>query len=211
MSPKRTCVLPLGLLLLVGTLGCGDEPAPVAEPGPVADEPKANSTMPKVGRDAAIAEIEKLGSRLSFDEESPDRAIIEVYFSGTEVTDAGLEHVEGLTELQLLDLHGTQVTDAGLEHLKGLTSLKELDLSATQVTDAGLAEHLNGLTNLKRLLLHGTQVSDIGLEHLRGLTNLQELWLDDTQVSDEGVKKLQQALPNCKIEHDSRSPKERVP
>ena len=33
------------------------------------------------------------------------------------------------------------------------------------------------------------------------LANLEELWLGKTQVTEEGLEKLQQALPNCKIEH----------
>jgi hypothetical protein len=32
------------------------------------------------------------------------------------------------------------------------------------------------------------------------LTQLGELLLGDTKVTDQGVEKLQQALPNCKIE-----------
>jgi hypothetical protein len=43
----------------------------------------------------------------------------------------------------------TQVTDAGLVHLKGLTNLSKLDLVNTQVTGAGieeLAQALHGLT-----------------------------------------------------------------
>ena len=51
------------------------------------------------------------------------------------------------------------------------------------------------------LFLHGTKVSDAGLEHLKGLTQLQQLDLNGTKVTDAGVKKLQQALPNCRIEH----------
>ena len=45
-----------------------------------------------------------------------------------------------VTGLHSLDLSGTQVTDAGLEHLKGRGDLRELNLPGTQVTDAGL-EH----------------------------------------------------------------------
>ena len=86
------------------------------------------------------------------------------------VSDAGLAHLKGLTNLSLI-LGGTQVTDAGLAHLKGLTKLKLLQLSGTQVTDAGLA-HLKGLTKLRHLTLGGTQVTDAGLVHLKGLTNL---------------------------------------
>ena len=74
---------------------------------------------------------------------------------------------KGLTQLQSLDLAGTQVTDAGLEHLKGLTQLQSLDLGQTQVTDAGL-EHLKGLTQLQSLNLGDTKVTDAGLEHSKG-------------------------------------------
>ena len=120
--------------------------------------------------------------------------------SDTKVTDTGLEHLKGLTQLQKLWLHDTKVSDAGLEYLKGLTQLQSLNLSDTNVSDTGL-EHLKGLTRLLYLGLNNTKVSDAGLEHLKGLSQLQGLSLDSTQVSDAGVKKLQQALPKCQITH----------
>ena len=88
------------------------------------------------------------------------------------MSDAGLKHLKGLTQLRLLDLDGTQVSDAGLEHLKGLTQLRDLGLDGTRVSDAGL-KHLRGLTQLQELYLCDTKVSDAGLEHLKGLTQLQ--------------------------------------
>ena len=60
----------------------------------------------------------------------------------TPVTDDGLAHLKGLTNLTLLNLHGTHVTSAGLAHLRPLTKLSKLDLSSTNVTDDGLP-HLN--------------------------------------------------------------------
>src|SRR3989304_6984363 len=161
MSLKRAWMLAVGLLLVIGILGCGQqpgpveepkavpeptpvarpgavgesepvaepetvaEPEPVAEPERVAEEPK-RATVPEGGRDAAIAEIEKLGGVYGGDKESPDRPIVGVWLRGTQVTDAALEHLKGLTNLQELQLHCPQVTDAGLEHLKGLTSLQRL-------------------------------------------------------------------------------------
>ena len=55
----------------------------------------------------------------------------------------------GLSDVRsrLIPRH-TQVTDAGLARLRGLTQLEELFLDSTQVTDAGL-EHLRGLTQLR--------------------------------------------------------------
>ncbi len=117
---------------------------------------------------------------------------------GTGVTDAGLDHLKGLTQLQVLLLNGTKVTDAGLEHLKGLSQLQVLCLNGTKVTDAGL-ERLEGLSQLRVLWLNGTKVTDAGLERLEGLSQLRELGLNGTKVTDAGVKKLQQALTNCMV------------
>jgi hypothetical protein len=45
---------------------------------------------------------------------------------------------KNLPQLQELHLRGTQVTDAGLHHLEGMTNLDELDLTDTKVTAAGV-------------------------------------------------------------------------
>ena len=161
------------------------------------DKAKKKNDATKATPEEVIAAIKKLGGQVKVDN---NKAVVEVRLVGRQdlLTDAGLEHLKGLTNLQTLYLSGTKVTDAGMEHLKGLTELQVLYLSGTQVTDAGL-EHLKGLTNLRILALRNTNVTDAGLEHLKGLTNLIYLGLNNTNVTDAGVKKLQQALPICKI------------
>jgi hypothetical protein len=130
----------------------------------------------KEEQEKAIAEIKKLGGSVTIDENNPDKPVLMVDLSYPEVTDAGLEHLNGFNRLRHLNLSKTKITDIGLEHLKGLTELATLDLSGNPVTDAGL-------------------------DNLKGLTKLQRLSLTGTKVTDEGVKKLQRALWNCKIEH----------
>ena len=119
-------------------------------------KPTATATLPgrtKSGEHAeAIAEIEKLGGKVTVDETSPDKAATSVVLMGWFVTDDALGHLEGLTSLRLLDLTHSEVTHAGLEHLQGLTQLETLHLRNTEVGDAGL-EHLQGLTNLRTLSL----------------------------------------------------------
>ena len=126
-------------------------------------------------QEKAIAAIEALGGAAEIDENG---TVVRVgFYEGTKVTDAGLVHLKGLTSLQYLGISdNTKITDAGLVHLKGLTELQSLNLGLTKVTDAGLA-------------------------HLKGLTSLKKLWLYNTKVTAAGVKQLQQALPNCKIDH----------
>ena len=116
----------------------------------------------------------------------------------TQVTDSGLKNLAGLKHLEWLILENTKVTGAGLVHLKGMTNLVDLNLASTGVTDAGLG-HLVGLASLEHLNLASTGVTDAGLGHLAGLTNLQELDLQGTKVTDTGVVKLQRVLPNCTI------------
>jgi hypothetical protein len=121
-----------------------------------------------------------------------------LYLHNTQVSDAGLAHLGGLTQLVNLDLDNAQVSDLGLVHLRGLTNIRILSLNNTQVSDAGLL-HLRGLTQLQALGLARTQVSDAGLEYLRGLTQLRHLFLNNTRVTDASVAELQKALPNCDI------------
>jgi hypothetical protein len=95
-------------------------------------------------------------------------------------------------------LEHTQVSDAGLVHLKGLTGLKYLRLSHTKITGTGLL-HLKCLGNLQVLDVSNSPATDAGLEHLKGLTELGEFDLCGTKVKDAGVDKLQQALPGLGI------------
>ena len=56
----------------------------------------------------------------------------------TRVTDKGLRSLEG-GGFDLLALSGTNITDAGLEHCKKFTKLAAINLKNTKVTDAGVA------------------------------------------------------------------------
>jgi len=58
----------------------------------------------------------------------------------SQVTDASLKNLQGVTQLRSLSLVGTRITDAGLEYLIGLKQLKDLNLSYTQVTNAGVGK-----------------------------------------------------------------------
>ena len=113
-----------------------------------------------------------------------------LYLNGSHITDAGLGNLKESNQLQSLDLHEAKVTDAGLENLKQLHQLQWLDINGTdQITDAGLA-NLQGLNQLRALYLSGTHVTDAGLEYLQGFTQLQTLDVSHTQVTDAGLEYL---------------------
>ena len=119
--------------------------------------------------------------------------VVNVVLFSSSATDADLEHLTGLTQLQMLNIRNTKVTTAGLVHLKGLAKLNSLALWDTKVTDAGL-ESLKELTQLQELVLFGTKVTGCGFEHLKRLTKLQTLNLGNTQVTDAGLVHLKELI-----------------
>jgi hypothetical protein len=103
-----------------------------------------------------------------------------------QITDAGMEHLTELRDLEYLELDSTAISDAGLSHLKELKRLRHIRLENTRITDKGLL-HLSGLTGIEDLLPDSTHVTDEGLAHLSKLAGLRELFLDSTPVKGDGL------------------------
>jgi len=61
-----------------------------------------------------VAELVKLGVKILPD---PRGGIAIVSLTGTDITDAGLVHLKGLTNLKWLFLYNTKVTDVGVAEL----------------------------------------------------------------------------------------------
>lgn len=102
----------------------------------------------------------------------------------TQVTDEGLKHLAGLTNLRDLELAETRVTGTGFRHLTGLKNLTALDLRNCQTTEEGLAA-VAGVENLGTLELWGQAVTAGGVKHLAGLKKLRKLYLSTEVVTDE--------------------------
>jgi len=151
-------------------------------------------TFPAVRQYRSVAWVEAQGGHVEFEETWLTSCLPD----GVQgwLSDKGV--LPAIESIIYVEFYATQVSDAGLFHLEGMTSLQALDLTQTKVSDAGLA-HLRGMSSLDYLNLNGTQVTDAGLVHLKGMTSLQWIFLQETQVSDAGVTELQKALPRTTI------------
>lgn len=117
----------------------------------------------------------------------------------TDATLAPLAEFKALRRLVLGgDLFVTDVTDAGLAHLAGLTTLEHVVIEKAKVTDAGLA-HLKNLTRLRSLSLRENPVTDEGIKHLHALPDLSSLNLGETKVTPAGVEAFKKARPGISI------------
>ncbi|TXT39509.1 MAG: hypothetical protein FD138_55, partial [Planctomycetota bacterium] len=111
-------------------------------------------------------------------------------------TDAALDHLTGLSELQNLTLAGAAITDAGLAKLEKLPKLQSLSLIRTRVGDKGMSS-VGKLSELKSLWLDQTGVGDAGLQSLSGLKQMELLSLRESAVTDDGLPALT-SLSNLK-------------
>ena len=152
-------------------------------------------------RERVIAEVNRLGGKLEFEETLAGRPIVKIDLHGTQVTDADLTVLDDtkkdLKQLRYLDLRLTKIGDEGVGKLKNLSSLQTLNLFRTGLGDQGLA-HLKKLKNLETLLIGGTRVSDAGLIYLRPFKKLRKLSLFQTEVSNGGIAQLR-LLPSLEV------------
>ncbi|MBN71761.1 MAG: hypothetical protein CME32_21070 [Gimesia sp.] len=117
------------------------------------------------------------------------------------ITDKGVKSLSGMQQLEVLTVGATGITDAGLKQLSRLEQLTLLAVYNTRISDAGL-EHLAKLKHLNSLDLQVTSITDAGLKHLSSIKQLQKLNLKETRVTQEGIAALQKALPDCEIISD---------
>lgn len=115
-------------------------------------------------------------------------------------TNADIRVVSHMNDLRWLLLAGTKVRDHELSALLSLGKLERLDLSATNVTDEGVM-HLAQVDSLKDLTLGGDSITDESIPYLLKLHRLERLDLRGSGVSEEGAKRLENGLPNCRIQH----------
>ncbi len=121
-----------------------------------------------------------------------DERPLHLLLSNTEVTDAGMFHLEQNRGIVWLSLYGTSVGDACLKSIIKLPSLKSLNLGNTGVTDRGL-ELLSQLEGLEELRLSENPISDVGIHALSGFPKLRVLTLKEALITDAACE----ILKNC--------------
>jgi Planctomycete cytochrome C/Leucine Rich repeat len=119
--------------------------------------------------------------------------------AGAAFGNAELRMLESVgNDLLWLDLSRTGVTDAGLEVLAKMPNLERIDLRGTAIGDDGVRA-LAGLHNLETLSLYGTRVTDASLLTLRGITSLRRLHLGGTKVTAPGLETMRKARKELQV------------
>jgi hypothetical protein len=122
-------------------------------------------------------------------------------FCGTNLDDAGLEHVSHVATLENLNLQDTKVSNDALVHLARLPRLKHLRLKENSQLTNECVPHLMRLESLIDLQIHETAIDQQGLSHLEGMKNLKDLCVDGWNDNDtfDSLLALSARMPECTI------------
>lgn len=88
-----------------------------------------------------------------------------VYLRCLPVNDSDLRAIASFQRCEAIDLGGTDISDAGVCHLAGMTSLQYLFLWHTQITDASI-DSITNLSQLRILSVLNTAISERGVDLL---------------------------------------------
>jgi Leucine-rich repeat (LRR) protein len=119
--------------------------------------------------------------------------------AGNGLTGTGVEYLRSLSKLNMLNFSGSPITNDGALAISQLGRLRILKLSlANRITDAGVAS-LATMSDLEELQLTSRRITDAALESLGTMPRLKTLIIHGEQLSDSGLQKLQERLPETRI------------
>jgi len=97
--------------------------------------------------------------------------------------------------LVILDLTNSEVTDAGLDHLQKFPNLKKLTLENSKKVSSEGVKKLENIVSLEHLNLVGVSLDDSALDSIGKMESLLEVYLFRSGVSEEAVNNLKAARP----------------
>ena len=159
--------------------------------------PVTDAALPAIARLQKLSKLRLRQTKVTGENAAPlaTMPVVELELAETGFSNAGMESVAAMPQLEKLNLWLTRIDDAGLEHLSGKTQLTRLNLdNVSGITDRSL-DVIGGLGNLRLLHLGGTGVTEAGLPKLYGLKKLETLFITRLGISDEGVEALKAAMP----------------
>lgn len=229
-SPLR-----LGLVVLVGVIGCSrpsppaDTPAYVRQPTFVeqlaavrdgratsitADRPLSADEWESLRGLEGLTELVLLAGRA----DDPHAELIatlpgleRLVLRDSPLTDRGLRALAACTTLQDLNLPQAACTADGIRGLAALQQLRSLRLGGDALDGPEVCRAVATLPALKSLHLIDVPIGDEGLAVLSGLPTLWNLYLDGAGVSDVAWEGYFRACPNVHVHvdqaHHDRDPR----
>ena len=106
------------------------------------------------------------------------------------LTDAGMEQLAGLKNLEQFSFVGTKITGRAYAKFGGFTKLIRVSHRGSSIDDEGLKQLCEHLPNLESISLAHAKFTDVGAVHLAKLTKLKSLELGAHNATPAALKNL---------------------
>jgi hypothetical protein len=131
-------------------------------------------------------------ARLQALTQCPSLTSLELAYFG-QATDAGLEQLAGLTNLESFTFRGSPVKGHGFAKFKGWTKLKRINFHSNTLDDEGLGYVCENFPNLEFIKLwHSKLITDASAVHLKKLTKLTGIEISCAKATAGLVKQLRE-------------------
>ena len=107
------------------------------------------------------------------------------------LSDAGMEQLAGLKNLEVFSFVGTQITGKAYEKFDGFTKLVRVSHRGSRIDDAGLKELCEHLPNLENISLAHAKFTDAGAVHLAKLSRLKGLEIGTNNATPQSLQHIQ--------------------
>lgn len=127
-----------------------------------------------------------------------ERLVISTDGPVTDISEAALEHLSGLTGLKSLTIHSGGFGSFGAGRVAKLESLQELNLAHCPIDDSFVSK-ITGSLSPETLVLANTKITDECVLDLGKMTSLKKIDVRNTAIGRAGARKLQEMLPKTQI------------
>ena len=103
------------------------------------------------------------------------------------LTDAGMEQLAGLKNLEAFSFVGTKITGRAYAKFDGFTKLIKVSHRGSSIDDEGLKQLCDHLPNLESISLAHAKFTDAGAPHLAKLTKLKGLELGTSKATPQAL------------------------
>jgi len=104
------------------------------------------------------------------------------------ITDAGMEQLADLSNLETFALVGTEITGKAYTKFEGFTKLTRVSHRGSHIDDEGLRQLCEHLPNLENISLAHAKFTDAGAPHLAKLIHLKGLELGTPKATPQALK-----------------------
>lgn len=164
----------------------------------VASGPAIWDTLPDEEKSARLDAVHEAAEKYHFAvmplSAEDDRLRVNVVNAAKDFGDEQLKLLEPVAErIVWLDLARSQITDAGMQTVKQMRDLERLHLENTAISDAGIAE-LAALPKLQYLNLYGTRVGNGVFKTFSEIPSLKKVYVWQTGIDAAAAKAYERSV-----------------